>query len=158
MTRRADGRKAGRRLHAGAVAVEFALIAALFLVLLLVGIVELGRAFFYMNATAEATRRGARIAVVCDKGSADEHVRAVMREFVRVLPASSIAIDWQPANCAAAGAPPCESVTVRVLPGATFETLIPFVPLPWTLPSFATTLPRESMRSDIDGTPNPVCD
>lgn len=150
-------RAAVQRLQRGAVAVEFALVAALFLLMLLLGIIELGRAFFYMNATAEATRLGARIAVVCEKGTTDGYIRARMREFVNVLPDANIAIQWEPANCTANGPTVCRSVTVSVLPGAAFDTFIPFVPLTWTLPPFATTLPRESMQSTVDGASNPVC-
>ena len=46
-------------------AVEFALVAALFFTLL-IGIMEMGRVLFYWNSAAEATRLGARLAVVCD--------------------------------------------------------------------------------------------
>jgi hypothetical protein len=147
-----------RRLQRGAVALEFALVASLFLLTLLLGIIELGRAFFYMNATAAATRLGARIAVVCDKGATDQFIRDRMREYVSVLPDANIGIQWEPANCTRDGPPVCQSVTVSVLPGATFETFIPFVPLTWTLPPFATTLPRESMQSSIGGDSNPVCE
>lgn len=146
-----------RRLQRGAVAVEFALVAWLFLLMLLFGIIELGRAFFYMNATAEATRLGARIAVVCDKEVTDQFIRDRMREYVSVLADESIDIGWSPASCTRDGPPVCQSVTVRIRPGATFDTFIPFVPLKWTLPPFATTLPRESMQSAIDGSTNPVC-
>ena len=48
----------------GAEAVEFAMIALLFFALLF-AIVEFSRALFTWNALTEATRRGARIAVVC---------------------------------------------------------------------------------------------
>ena len=146
-----------RRLQRGAVAVEFALVAWLFLLTLLFGIIELGRAFFYMNATAEATRLGARIAVVCDKAVTDQTIKLRMREYVSVLEDADILIEWDPNPCTGDGPPVCQSVTVRILPSATFDTFIPFVPLSWTLPPFATTLPRESMQSAIDGSANPVC-
>ncbi len=146
--------QAGTRRQRGAAAVEFALVSALFLMALLVGIVELGRAFFYMNASAEATRLGARIAVVCDKAATDAFIKARMEERVSVLTDANIDIVHSPANCSANASPLCESVTVRVT-GATFDTVIPFVPLTWTLPSFATTLPRESL--DSAGGANPVC-
>ena len=132
--------------------------AALFLLTLLVGIIELGRAFFYMNATAEATRLGARIAVVCEKDATDGiHPRTDARVRQRAAGRPTSAIQWDPANCTADGPTVCRSVTVSVLPGATFDTFIPFVPLTWTLPPFATTLPRESMSSAIEGATNPVC-
>jgi Flp pilus assembly protein TadG len=137
----------------GAVAVEFALVTALFLLVLLVGIIELGRVFYYMNATAEATRLGARIAVVCDMSGAQQDViRNRMRGYLDVLPADHIAIDYNPPNCTAQS---CAEVSVRVLPGATFDGFIPFAPITWTLPPFTTTLPRESLDSAA-GT-NPVC-
>ena len=138
----------------GAVAVEFALVSSLFLMALLFGIVELGRAFFYINASAEAARLGARIAVVCDKGATDAFIKAQMAQRVSVLNAGNINIAHSPANCSANANPVCQSVTVSIS-GATFDTVIPFVPLTWTLPSFATTLPRESM--DSAGGANPVC-
>jgi hypothetical protein len=75
-----------------------------------------------------------------------------MREYVSVLPADKIEVIYDPAGCTRDN---CRAVTVRVLPGATFDTVIPFVPLTWTLPAFATTLPRESLNSA--GGTNPVC-
>lgn len=145
-----------RRPHrqTGAAAVEFALLSALFLIALLLGIVEIGRALFLINATAEATRLGARIAVVCDVSAGQQDlIRARMRQYaLTVLPTDHIAIDYAPANCSPGT---CRSVTVSVLPGATFPTFIPFVPLTWELPAFATTLPTESL--DSAGGANPVC-
>ncbi len=141
-----------RLLRRGTTVVEFALVAGLFLIALLLGIVELGRAFFYLNASAEATRLGARLAVVCDKSPAQQdRIRERMRDFVSVLPAGNIDFAYLPDNSCSAGT--CTSVTVSILPGATFDTLIPFVPLTWHLPPFATTLPTESLSS----TNNPIC-
>ena len=135
------------RLHRGAVAVEFALLSALFMMTLLIGIIELGRAFFYMNATAEATRWGARVAVVCDVSPATElHIRRGMLDYVGVLTVDDIDISYR------SEAGTYRSVTVSVA-GATFDTVIPFVPLSWTIPPFATTLPTES----LDSADNSVC-
>ena len=53
--------------HGGA-AVEFALILAL-LISILAGIFEFGRAFWYYDALTKATRDGARLMSVTDKGS-----------------------------------------------------------------------------------------
>lgn len=142
------------RTQRGAVAVEFALVSGLFLLTLLVGIIEVGRAFFYMNAAAEATRHGARVAVVCDiSNGQQELIRTRMQERSLVLQPENIAIEYFPNGCVAGT---CNTVTVRVLPNASFDTLIPFVPLRWTLPPFATTLPTESL--DSAGGTNPVCD
>jgi Flp pilus assembly protein TadG len=48
----------------GAALVEFAIIAAVFFMLLF-GIIEVGRAFYIHNGLQEAVRRGARVAAVC---------------------------------------------------------------------------------------------
>lgn len=48
----------------GAETVEFAIIALLFFAIIF-AIIEFGRALFVWNALTEATRRGARMAVVC---------------------------------------------------------------------------------------------
>ena len=142
-----------REPQRGAVAVEFALITVLFLLALLVGIIELGRVFYYMNATAEATRLGARVSVVCDMSVAQQNiVRDKMRGYLDVLPSDHIAIEYIPANCTQET---CRAVRVSVLPGATYQGFIPFMPMTWTLPPFSTTLPRESL--DSAGGANAVC-
>jgi Flp pilus assembly protein TadG len=48
----------------GAAMVEFAIVGALFFMVLF-GTIEFGRTFFTYNALVEATRRGARVAAVC---------------------------------------------------------------------------------------------
>lgn len=140
----------------GAVAVEFALLSAFFLITLLVGIVEVGRAFFIYNAGTEATRLGARVAVVCDVSASQwSAIRAQMsRHTGGILGAESFAIDYTPAGCGSGK--PCRSLTVRVVDGTSFRTAIPFVPLTWSLPPIATTLPTESLDSTGDSR-NPVC-
>jgi hypothetical protein len=146
---RLDLRQEGRQR--GAVAVEFALVAALFLIALLVGIIELGRVFYYMNATAEATRLGARVAVVCNVSTDQQDIiKDKMRGYLDVLPNDHIAIEYIPKDCAPET---CRMVRVSVLPGVTYSGFIPFMPITWTLPPFATTLPRES----LDSASNPIC-
>ena len=50
----------------GAALVEFALVASLGFILLLLASFELGRLLFVFNTASEATRLGARLAIVCD--------------------------------------------------------------------------------------------
>jgi Flp pilus assembly protein TadG len=133
----------------GAAVVEFALVAAVFLTLL-IGIMELGRVFFYWNTAAEVTRRGARMAVVCDMN--DAHIKARMNAMLPVVPSNKIQIDYHPSGCTATT---CESVTVRILPGVVIGTYVPFVPFAPEMAPFTTTLPRESMNSA--GGANPAC-
>lgn len=136
----------------GVAAVEFALIAALFFTIL-IGTMEMGRILFYWNSAAEATRLGARIAVVCDKSDAD--IKTRMRTMLSILPDSKISIVYQPSGCDVNS---CDSVTVSILPSVAVATFIPYVPLSLTLPPFSTTLPRESMLSTVGGQANPVCE
>jgi len=145
---RADARRA-RRLQEGVAAVEFAIVAAL-LFSVLIGIMEFARVLFYWNTAAEATRLGARLAVVCDKD--DPHIRQRMTEMLTILPAAKINIDYEPAGCTIDS---CRTVTVSISEGVPVTTVIPFVPVMLTLPGFSTSLPKESMSS-ASGT-NPVC-
>lgn len=136
----------------GTTAVEFAIVVALFLVLLL-GMMEMGRVLYYWNAAVEATRLGARVAAVCDVN--DSAIKTRMQNILDQLPTAQISVVYAPGGC---DLNTCTSVTVSVLAGTTVATYIPFVPLALTLPAFSTTLPRESMRSAIDGIANPMCD
>jgi Flp pilus assembly protein TadG len=135
----------------GAAAVEFALVATLFF-MLVIGIMEMGRVLFYWNSATEATRLGARIAVVCDVNDAE--IRARVRNMLRIIPLDQIEVEYSPGGCTPAN---CRSVTVRINSGVQVATFIPTVPLSLVLPSFSTTLPRESMQSTVDGVANPMC-
>jgi Flp pilus assembly protein TadG len=145
LKRRSAGRCGGSAL------VEFALVASLFFTLLL-GIAEFGRLLFTWNAAAEATRWGARLAVVCvDPTSASDlaNVKTKMRQILPQLQDANISIDFTPPACTTAN---CQSVTVGVT-GITVTAMIPFVHISLPIPTFATSLPRESMSSAN----NPVC-
>lgn len=129
----------------GIAAVEFALIASL-LFTLLFGVMEMSRLLFYWNTATEATRLGARLAVVCDKD--DSAIKSKMQSLLGVLEPSNISVDYLPSGC---NVDTCRSVTVSIT-GLTISTVIPLVPLNVTMPPFSTTLPRESMDST-----NPDC-
>jgi Flp pilus assembly protein TadG len=134
----------------GATAVEFALVSAVFFTILF-GIMEMARMLYYWNSAAEATRLGARLAVVCDLNDAD--IKAHMQQMLAIAATANISINYLPASCTV---DTCESVTVS-LSNISVTTAIPFVPLTLTVPPFSTTLPRESMRSTVNGQANPVC-
>ena len=136
---------ANRRKQRGVAAVEFALVAGL-LFMLLIGTMEMGRVLFYWNTATEATRLGARLAVVCDKD--DTAIKTSMNEMLGILAPSNIDVAWTPGGCDINS---CQSVTVSIT-GLNVATFIPFVPLNLSMPSFSTTLPRESMDST-----NPDC-
>ena len=137
--------------QAGVAAVEFAIVAILFFTLVL-GVAEWARVLFVWNSAVEATRFGARVAVVCDVAAA-----AVATRMAAILPGldpTQVSIAYQPAGCNRAS---CESVTVGVQ-GIAVTPLIPFVGVAITVPAFSTRLVRESLQStNAAGESNPVC-
>ena len=130
----------------GVAAVEFALIAVI-LFTLLFGIMEFGRVLFMMNTATEATRLGARLAVVCDKD--DTIIKTRMVNLAGFLNTSNISVAYSPNGCDAST---CHYVTVSVT-GLTIQSLVPLVPFNFDMHGFSTTLPRESMSS----LNNPIC-
>lgn len=130
----------------GVAAVEFALVAVI-LFTLLFGITEFGRVLFMMNTTTEATRLGARLAVVCDKDA--PVVTARMTALAGFLNPSNINVTYIPGGCSVNT---CQYVTVSVT-GLTVRSLVPLIPINFDMPAFSTTLPRESMSS----LNNPIC-
>lgn len=130
----------------GVAAVEFAMIAALLFSMLFL-VIELSRVLFAMNTTVEATRLGARLAVVCDKN--DPVIKNKMVDMLGYLTPGNINVAYLPGGCDASD---CRSVTVSIN-GLTVNTFIPFIPFSLTMPPFSTTLPRESMAS----LNNPIC-
>lgn len=128
----------------GQAAVEFALVSAIFLTLL-IGVMEVSRVLFYLNTAAEATRLGARLAVVCNIN--DPVITQRMVSMLGILSPANIEISYQPASCNIAT---CESVTVSIAQGQNglnIDTFVPLIPLTLQMPAFATTLPRESLSS-----------
>jgi len=131
--------------------VEFALIAIVFFALL-IAIMEFGRILFAFNSAAEATRFGARIAVVCDPNSTTMIV-SKMQLLMPSLTTANISISYLPNGC---DVNTCKQVQVGVT-GITYRPLIPVPSLNISMPPFTTTLPRESMRSTIGPDANPEC-
>ncbi len=150
---------ARRRAHSGSTVIEFAM-SAVVLFSLLLGITDFGRMLFTWNAAAEATRTGARIAVVCDKLTPDQ-VRERMRRILPQLANANIVINYyDPAGTInnACDKATCKAVEVS-LAGFSFDPISPFMPFGLTaVPDFRTYLPRESMEAiDAAGDQNPVC-
>ena len=131
----------GRRRHGrrGQALVEFALVAPLFFIVLF-GIVEAGRFIFYYETLNNATREGARFAIVngantlgCPSGppapattgcdTAGDNVRARVRQAAfGVLTGVTVTPTWDPDNG--------RGSTVKVVASYTYRPLIPLVPLP----------------------------
>lgn len=127
-----------RRSAAQALA-EFAMVAPLFFVLLL-GIIEAGRFIFYYETLNNATREGARYAIVngantlgcptgppapgsagCDTTGEDVKTRVRQAAF-GVMTGITVTPTWYPDNG--------RGSTVTVAATFTYRTLAPLVPLP----------------------------
>lgn len=143
---RPAGLRRGRHGQRGVELIEFALVALIFFTLLL-GVMEFARWLFTLNAASEATRWGARLAVVCSMDEANIKLR--MRQILPEVSDAQISIQYAPPGC---GPQSCTSATVSLV-NASFIPVMPFLGTSVTLPSFATTLPRELMNSSG----NPVC-
>lgn len=154
-----NGRITGKFKQRGVATVEFAFVAVIFFALL-IGAMEFGRWLFTLNSLAEATRWGARTAVVCDMN--DSIIKTKMKLIAGGLTDGMIGIEYigldEDEACTVGGENPCARVKVGVGTAAgasedySLNLFFPFgVSVP--IPSFSTTLPTESLESDS----NPVC-
>ena len=138
----------------GAAAVQFALVCLVFFTVLF-GAMEMGRLMFYWNTAAEVTRLGARMAVVCDPNvTSRDVIRTRMRELLPIIPAADILVAYSPAGCTVET---CQLATVSIVATTPLQTYIPFAPMSVLMPTFTTTLSRESMQSTFAGVANPAC-
>ncbi|MGJ7496545.1 TadE/TadG family type IV pilus assembly protein [Variovorax sp. RT4R15] len=134
-----------KRKQTGATVVEFALSLFIFFMFLF-GITDFSRMLFTWSAANEATRLGARYAVVCDDTSNEAQVLAKMQALLPQINAIDLA--WTPAGCTSAT---CEGVTVTIT-SLDYQWISPIAgaarlaPIP--MPTFSTFLPREIMRQD----------
>ena len=152
-----------RKCQRGAAAVEFALVAIVFF-MLLIGIVEMGRVLFTWNAAAEATRYGARVAAVCSPDN--EAILGRMQLIMPGLTADQVlvcysdnfagAVDSEGSCVSSCSPSTCKQVSVSIR-NVQVNTAIPVSAATLVVPPFTTTLPRESMLNAIEGYANPVC-
>jgi Flp pilus assembly protein TadG len=118
---------------AGAAAVEFALVAPL-LVLLICGIVDLGRAYATLNQLTASAREGARVAAVMPNptsSTAKEEIRKAVQAYSKGLGGPEI---------------PANSIVVRFEAGTVTVTVQDY---PFTLITpLARLVPLQSVKSD----------
>lgn len=141
-----------RRSERGVASVEFALIAVFVLFPLLFGIIEMGRLMFYWNTATELTRLGARVAVVC--GLDASGIKSRIQELYPLVTDAEIEVNYLPVGC---DPTTCRQVQVRIAASTPVTGMTSFMPFSIPMPEFETTLPRESMKSSIDGSANPLC-
>ncbi|NHZ83018.1 pilus assembly protein [Massilia sp. CCM 8695] len=128
----------------GATTIELAFVLVLFFMFLL-GVTDVARMLFTWNAATEATRAGARYAVVCADPANQGQVLQKMRMMVPEI--GAVALAWEPSGCDAAS---CAGVTVTIT-SLQYRWLSPVVGAVMpvrALPAFSTYLPREMMRRD----------
>jgi len=149
----------------GTTTIEFAVVAAAFF-LLVFGIIEIGRAFFYFNTLTEATRRGARVAVICPISDASISQAAVFNAIAGDLPseiltgltAGDVTIEYLDEDGADVGDTSVlanyaniEFVRVAVNTNFTLDLLIPGLNISLPLPQYATVFLRESLGVPREG-------
>jgi len=141
-----------RTRQSGTTTIEFAIIGSL-LFMVIIGIVEIGRALFVWNTVAEVTRRGARVAAVCPPNHAGVARTAIFDDpggsgdspVLNNLSVANIQVDYLDANGVnTGGAFPIDYVRVSVV-NYQHTLLIPLLPVTLNVPAFATTLPAESL-------------
>ncbi len=130
----------------GAETVEFAMIALLFFAVLF-AIIEFSRALFVWNALTEATRRGARMAVICPVGSGIPKQVAMFGDKGGSLTTSPIIYGLTPAMVTVSYSDASANPTfVRVsITNYPHTLMIPLWGSSITAPPFTTTLPTESL-------------
>jgi Flp pilus assembly protein TadG len=130
----------------GSYMVEFAIVGLL-LLMLLFGCLEFGLATFSLAALNEGTRRAARLAAVCPLN--DPKIASAVN-FMGVYgfnPATNVLVSYLDANGTTLGAPTVGTVYyVEVqVQNYTIPLAIPGLSESITSPSFAVTLPAESL-------------
>ena len=137
--------------QSGLSTVEFALVA-LVLFLLIFGVIEIARAFFVTSLLDEATRRGARMAVVCPINDPEIFQAAAFNNtLIPDLDAGDITVEYLDSAGAIVGNPADPTgfrqiryVRARVV-GYQHQMFIPLVAALFVMPEYATVLPRESL-------------
>ena len=114
----------------------------------LLGVVDFSRLLYTWTAANEATRAGARYAVVCDDRNRQTKVLQHMQN--RLPQITAVDVIWKPDSCTTAT---CKSVTVSIpQDGLKFQWIAPIVgsaaQTVIDMPGFSTTLPREIMYQD----------
>jgi len=135
----------------GATAMEFALLASLFLTLL-IGTLEFARLMMQINTVAAVSQMLARAASKCDVGSVN--AASGLNQFMPGLPTKLLSVEYLPVGC---GASDCQWVQVKTLPGISLNSTNPFFSSSLSWPVLTVTQPRESLNSSYSAALNLLC-
>jgi Flp pilus assembly protein TadG len=144
------------RQQAGTAAVEFAIIGVVAMVVIM-ALIEFGRMVFVINALSEATRRGARMAVVCPLN--DPAIAQVTlfnapggggnSPIISGLTPGNVVVEYLDQNGAVMGNPGGAFTQIRYarvrINNFQHSLLVPLAISTFTLPGYPSTLPRESL-------------
>ncbi|WP_297796347.1 TadE family protein [uncultured Marinobacter sp.] len=151
------------RSQSGLHTVEFALVGAMFFILLFAAI-EFGRLLFVWNTLDETSRRAARVAVVCPvEHSAirrvamfDEPTSSGNSPILRDLHEGLIDLDYLDGTGSEVSDPATNYLDIAFVrsevSGFRHQLIIPFFFQEFELPPFITVLPRESLGVSPEGT------
>jgi hypothetical protein len=125
----------------GATAIEFALLAGLFLMLLL-GTLEFARLMMQINTVAAVSQILARAASKCDVGGVN--AASALNPFMQGLPSELLSVAYLPDGCDAGD---CQWVQVKILPHVPLNSANPFLSSSLSWPALTVTRPRETLNS-----------
>lgn len=141
-----------RNNERGGSLIEFTVVAAVFF-LLLVGIVAAGNLYFTHNALVEATRRGARYAVLHPTGSTTDVQNVVV--YGTTTPtdgATSLIYNLQTTNVSVcySGSTGCPGPAMNVAQGTVTVTITGYT-FPFVLPTSTTSITMGTYRTTLSG-------
>lgn len=145
-----------KQLQRGTTTVEFAIVGAVALALILT-VIEFGRILFTLNVLDEGVRRATRVAAVCAVGDAAIADAAVFVSLPR-LTTTNVVTEYLGDGGAALGDPAgadyalIKYVRVRIV-GYAFPVAMPFMSTIFAAPELSSTLPRESLGVPYFGAP-----
>ncbi|MCU7554871.1 pilus assembly protein [Alteromonas sp. ASW11-19] len=136
----------------GVYSVEFAVVGTVFF-LVLFSVFEVGRLFFTWNVITEASRRVARLVVVCDFDQENQLAdnNAIIYAVTDLMPlipnfsAANIAVSYLTEEGATATSYGQIDLVRAEIINYQHDFLVPGLALTLNSPNFASTLPRESL-------------
>ena len=132
---------------------EFAIVGSIFL-LLLFSIIEIGRLLYTYNVLHEASRRAARLAVVCQVDSDITNISLFKgAKLIPNLTASNLSITYRDLNGSITTGNDIDMVRAEII-NYQHQFLLPGLSLLLNSPNFTTNLPRESLGVYRGGTTN----